>query len=127
MKYTIFSIKIVDKILIVFYNRKVQNSNNYKFNIKIKRVGRLQYMNQNQFTENSMLALQQAQEIAIKEKQQTIKPEFLALALLKNNEGLIPRIIEKLEDRKSVVQGKSVFACVDLGGRRIIKKKKRKI
>lgn len=54
-------------------------------------------MNQNQFTENSMLALQQAQEIAIKEKQQTIKPEFLALALLKNNEGLIPRIIEKLD------------------------------
>ena len=30
------------------------------------------------------------------------------------------------EDRKSVVQGKSVFACVDLGGRRIIKKKKKK-
>ena len=29
------------------------------------------------------------------------------------------------EDRKSVVQGKSVFACVDLGGRRIIKKKKK--
>ena len=31
-------------------------------------------------------------------------------------------IIESLEDRKSVVQGKSV----DLGGRRIIKKKKMK-
>src|SRR3546814_11284993 len=31
-----------------------------------------------------------------------------------------------LEDRKSVVQGKSVSVRVDLGGRRIIKKKKKK-
>ena len=54
-------------------------------------------MNQNRFTENSLLALQEAQSLAIKAKQQFIKPEFLALALLKNSEGLIPRIIEKLE------------------------------
>ena len=54
-------------------------------------------MNQNQFTENSLLAIQEAQELAIKAKQTSIKPEFLALALLKNNEGLIPRIIEKLD------------------------------
>ena len=50
-------------------------------------------MNQNKFTENSLLALQEAQTLAIKGKQQSIKPEFLALALLKNNVGLIPRII----------------------------------
>ena len=54
-------------------------------------------MNNNKFTENSLLAIQEAQELAIKAKQQTIKPEFLALALLKNNEGLIPKIIEKLD------------------------------
>src|SRR3546814_16503032 len=30
----------------------------------------------------------------------------------------------QLEDRKSVVSGKSVSVCVDLGGRRIIKKKR---
>src|SRR5213594_5168124 len=30
-------------------------------------------------------------------------------------------------DRKSVVSGKSVNACVDLGGRRVIKKKKNRI
>ena len=40
-------------------------------------------MNQNQFTENSLLAIQEAQELAIKAKQTSIKPEFLALALLK--------------------------------------------
>ena len=54
-------------------------------------------MNQNKFTENSLLALQEAQTLTLKAKQQSIKPEFLALALLKNNEGLIPRIIEKLD------------------------------
>src|SRR3546814_15022878 len=34
--------------------------------------------------------------------------------------------VAALEDRKSVVQGKSVSVRVDLGGRRIIKKKKKK-
>src|SRR3546814_19864033 len=34
--------------------------------------------------------------------------------------------VEQWEDRKSVVSGKSVSVRVDLGGRRIIKKKKRK-
>lgn len=54
-------------------------------------------MNPNKFTENSLLALNEAQTLAMRAKQQTIKPEFLALALLKNTEGLIPRIMEKLE------------------------------
>ena len=54
-------------------------------------------MNQNKFTENSLLALSEAQAMAMKFRQQSIKPEFLALALLKNSEGLIPRIMEKLE------------------------------
>ena len=54
-------------------------------------------MNQNKFTENSLLALSEAQALAMKFRQQSIKPEFLALALLKNSEGLIPRIMEKLE------------------------------
>ena len=54
-------------------------------------------MNPNKFTENSLLALNEAQALTMRAKQQTIKPEFLALALLKNPEGLIPRIIEKLE------------------------------
>ncbi|MDU1910749.1 ATP-dependent chaperone ClpB [Fusobacterium sp.] len=54
-------------------------------------------MNPNKFTENSLLALNEAQALTMRAKQQTIKPEFLALALLKNTEGLIPRIMEKLE------------------------------
>ena len=54
-------------------------------------------MNQNKFTENSLLALSEAQALAMKFRQQSKKPEFLALALLKNSEGLIPRIMEKLE------------------------------
>lgn len=53
-------------------------------------------MNPNMFTENSILALNEARSLAIKYSQQTIKPEILALALLTNKEGLIPRIIEKM-------------------------------
>src|SRR3546814_14881515 len=36
----------------------------------------------------------------------------------------LPAVVEGAEDRKSVVSGKSVAVRVDLGGRRIIKKKK---
>lgn len=53
-------------------------------------------MNQNMFTENSMLALNDARALAIKYKQSSIKPEIIALALLLNKEGLIPRILEKM-------------------------------
>ena len=41
---------------------------------------------------------------------------------LKREEPIKPKVIKPNSDRKSVVQGKSV----DLGGRRIIKKKKEK-
>src|SRR3546814_18115362 len=35
--------------------------------------------------------------------------------------------VERMRDRKSVVSGKSVSVRVDLGGRRILKKKRQKI
>ena len=54
-------------------------------------------MNPNNFTENSMLAITEAQNLAIKNKLGTIKPEVLALALVKTSEGLIPRILQKME------------------------------
>ncbi len=53
-------------------------------------------MNPNIFTENSALALNEARALAIKYSQSSIKPEILALALLNNKEGLIPRIMEKM-------------------------------
>ena len=53
-------------------------------------------MNPNMFTENSVLALNDSRDLAIKYKQSSIKPEILALALLINKEGLIPRVIEKM-------------------------------
>ncbi|WP_035960255.1 ATP-dependent chaperone ClpB [Fusobacterium ulcerans] len=62
-------------------------------------------MNPNKFTENSLLALNEAQALTMRAKQQTIKPEFLALALLKNTEGLIPRIMEKLELNPNYIIG----------------------
>ena len=89
--------KIVDKKLKVFYNQNIQNSYHYKLVIVIRLRRRFGFMNQNKFTENSLLALSEAQALAMKFRQQSIKPEFLALALLKNSEGLIPRIMEKLE------------------------------
>ncbi|MFK4784694.1 ATP-dependent chaperone ClpB [Fusobacterium sp. MFO224] len=54
-------------------------------------------MNPNMFTENSMLALNDARALAVKYKQSSIRPEIISLALLLNKEGLIPRIIEKME------------------------------
>ncbi|WP_300331147.1 ATP-dependent chaperone ClpB [Fusobacterium sp.] len=53
-------------------------------------------MNPNIFTENSALAINEARALAIKYSQSSIKPEILALALLTNKEGLIPRIMEKM-------------------------------
>src|SRR3546814_13041425 len=47
--------------------------------------------------------------------------EAKSIALLGNAAELLPRLVER--DRKSVVEGKSVSVRVDLGGRRIIKKK----
>ncbi|SJZ74909.1 ATP-dependent Clp protease ATP-binding subunit ClpB [Cetobacterium ceti] len=54
-------------------------------------------MNPNNFTENSMVAITEAQSLSIKYKQTSIRPEILALALVKNSEGLIPRILKKME------------------------------
>jgi ATP-dependent Clp protease ATP-binding subunit ClpB len=53
-------------------------------------------MNANNFTENSVLALNDAQRLAREFKQSQISPEVLALALLENPEGLIPRIIVRM-------------------------------
>lgn len=63
-------------------------------------------MNQNMFTENSILALNDSRSLAIKYKQSSIKPEIIALALLLNKEGLIPRVIEKMNlNLSSIVNG----------------------
>ena len=88
---------MVDKNKKVFYNQNIKDEYCYKLNFKIEIEKEVGYMNPNKFTENSLLALNEAQALTMRAKQQTIKPEFLALALLKNTEGLIPRIMEKLE------------------------------
>lgn len=53
-------------------------------------------MNPNIFTEKSAIAINNARDFSIKYKQTNIKPEILAFALLEDKEGLIPRIIEKM-------------------------------
>lgn len=53
-------------------------------------------MNPNNFTENSMLALTDAQTLAQTYMQQSIKPELLALALVGHKEGLIVRVLTKM-------------------------------
>lgn len=62
-------------------------------------------MNMNNFTENSLLALQEASSLALNAKQQSIKPEFIAVALLQNKDGLIPRILEKMEINPILIIG----------------------
>ncbi|MGL4988146.1 MAG: Clp protease N-terminal domain-containing protein, partial [Cetobacterium sp.] len=53
-------------------------------------------MNPNNFTENSMLALTDAQTLSQTYSQQSIKPEILALSLVAHKEGLITRILTKM-------------------------------
>lgn len=53
-------------------------------------------MNPNQFTENTISAINLAVDISKGNMQQSIKPEALALGLLMQNNGLIPRVIEKM-------------------------------
>lgn len=63
-------------------------------------------MNPNIFTENSILALNDSRSLAVKYKQTSIKTEILALALLLNKEGLIPRVIEKMNlNLSSIISG----------------------
>ena len=62
-------------------------------------------MNPNIFTENSILAINDSKSLAIKYKQSSIKAEILALALLTNKEGLIPRVIEKMNLNLSFIVG----------------------
>ena len=48
------------------------------------------------YTEKSVLAINDAHNYALKYKHTNIKPEHLTLALLTQNDGLIPRLIEKM-------------------------------
>ena len=52
-------------------------------------------MSPNQFTENTITAINLAVDISKGNMQQSIRPEALALGLLMQNDGLIPRVIEK--------------------------------
>jgi len=53
-------------------------------------------MSPNQFTENTITAINLAVDISKGNMQQSIRPEALALGLLMQNDGLIPRVIEKM-------------------------------
>ncbi|WP_319372240.1 ATP-dependent chaperone ClpB [uncultured Ilyobacter sp.] len=48
------------------------------------------------YTEKSVLAINDAHNYAIKYKHTNIKPEHLTLALITQNDGLIPRLLEKM-------------------------------
>ena len=53
-------------------------------------------MSPNQFTENVITAINLAVDISKGNMQQSIRPKALALGLLMQNDGLIPRVIEKM-------------------------------
>lgn len=68
-------------------------------------------MNPNNFTENSMLALTDAQTIAQTYMQQSIKPEILALALIAHKEGLIVRVLTKMGVNTNSLQNSLEDIC----------------
>ena len=53
-------------------------------------------MNQNQFTQKSMEALQRAQALASEYSQQTLEQAHLLYALLENPQGLISQLMTKM-------------------------------
>src|ERR1700741_222169 len=52
-------------------------------------------MDLNKFTEKSQTALTEAQAIGTRRQHQAVDVEYLALALLEQEEGLVPRLLEK--------------------------------
>ena len=52
-------------------------------------------MDLNKFTEKSQAALTEAQAIGTRHQHQAVDVEHLALALLEQEEGLVPRLVEK--------------------------------
>jgi ATP-dependent Clp protease ATP-binding subunit ClpB len=54
-----------------------------------------QFMDLNKFTEKSQAALMEAQAIGTRNQHQAVDVEHLALALLEQEEGLVPRLLEK--------------------------------
>ena len=68
-------------------------------------------MNPNNFTENSMLALTDAQTIAQTYMQQSIKPEILALALVAHKDGLIVRVLTKMGVNTNSLQNSLEDLC----------------
>ena len=52
-------------------------------------------MNLNQFTQKSVEAVQAAQQMASARQNQQIEQEHLLLALLEQQEGLIPQLMQK--------------------------------
>ena len=59
-------------------------------------TGRRKIMNQNQFTQKSMEALQRAQALASEYSQQTLEQAHLLYALLENPQGLISQLLTKM-------------------------------
>ena len=63
-------------------------------------------MDLNKFTEKAQAALQEAQNIAARNQHQSVEVEHLALALLQQEGGLIPRLVEKAKVAPELLQGK---------------------
>ena len=54
-------------------------------------------MDSQKFTKKSLEAISQAQKVAIKNQNMQIEPEHLLLSLLTQDEGLIPKLFEKMD------------------------------
>ena len=59
-------------------------------------------MNINKFTQNSMQAVQNCEKVAYEYGNQEIEQEHLLYALTTQNDGLIPKLIEKMDISKEL-------------------------
>src|SRR3954454_15251140 len=69
-------------------------------------VGTLRLMDLNKLTEKAQAALQEAQNIATRHQHQAVDVEHLGLALMQQEEGLVPRLFEKCKVAPDLLQAK---------------------
>ena len=62
-------------------------------------------MDPNKFTQKTQEALQQAQNLAVERGHQAMDVEHLALALVTQPDGLVPRLLDKLQRPADIVAG----------------------
>ena len=71
-------------------------------------------MNMQKFTQKSLEALQNAQQIAIQNQNSQVEQEHLMLALINDENGLIKELLEKMKISKELLKGSTKMLILEM-------------